>query len=575
MNKMMMQIKLLILIGFFIFSNINKNSAQDIKYQKFGDEITTYTVGDSNNNYRVNTGYTTMSISKFDKNMAFQDIIVLYVEKGFVFKDQKGKKWEIGSFVGFKDVVISKNKIHLLFENTHSKNKVKYIHDLQIDLATFEVDNEFQELFRIESKRSVNFRFINSTYIPHISYKDSVFKMFYQIPNKYADNCVFGLIDFKIEDDITIKEKNTFNLFPGLKRDFFSIIDVEIDRHNNIILKGDKTIQSDLKSASTMYFFKKKDSDKFEKLTLSLDNREIETSKIYLYNNEAFIYGLAKKQNNNNIKNSKLSSIQKNDEGQYETYVTYYKKDNFKDPIIKYFDSNTTKYKVTDVLDSDQNNPKEIELEFQRRLNKIIFKEDNFYLVFHYIHYPNNPTYYSYGYVPKPYYYKDFEIHKLNSSLNDEWISTINHTASFKNSFYSNFVGCSVLYKNDDFYLVYNDSYNNSNKDIKDKDLSILNFNAKLPNNDLSEVFNLESRNIKLESKEISDVASIAYTLTLVKVNTDNGELEKVKYQQRMLTSLIHSMKLNRLYDNSSETYYFPYYIYKNYGICSININSL
>lgn len=573
MNKMMMQMKLIFLIGFFIFFIFHKNSAQDIKYQKFGEEITSFTVSDSNNNYRVNTGYTSMSISKFDKNMAFQDVIVLYTEKGFYFKDKDGKKWVIGSFFGFKDVVISKNKIHLIFENSHSKNKVKYIHDLQIDLATFEVDQEFQELFKIESKRSVNFNFINTTFIPHINYQDSVFKLFYQTPNKYADNCVFGLIDFQIDDEISIKEKSTFDLLPGLKRDFFSIVDVEIDKHNNILLKGDKTIQSNFKSASTMYFFKKHDSEKFEKLTLSLDNREVDNSKIYIYNSEAYIYGLAKKQ----TESKKTATSEKNDEGKYDTYVSYYKKDNFKDPIIQYFDSNTTKFKVNDVSKKNENNSNEIELEFQRRLNKIIFLKGKVYLVFQYVHFPDNPTYYSYGYVPKPYYYKDFEIHKLSSSLNDEWVSSITHTASFKSSFYSSFVGCNILYKNNDFYLVYNDSYNNYNKDITDKDLSILNFNAVIPNSDedLLSVLNIESRNTKLEPKEIANVASVAYTLSIVKVNTENGNLEKIKYQQRMLTSLIHSMKLSRLYDNSSETYYFPYYIYKNYGICSININSL
>lgn len=538
-----------ILIGIFQIQTMIY--AQEILYQKPGKNISLIVASNNTHTYRLNVSSYAISISKFDKEMAFEDALAIYPENEFHFKEGK-KRQNLNSFVGLKEMVISENFLHLIFESVSRKKANLYLFDLKIDLQTFEAKNEMDLIYKVEAKRKVDLYQASNFHLSYISYADSLIKGIYQKPNKFKDDFQFGFVKMKISDKIELLKESEITLMPGVKRDFFDVKDFYIDEDDNMMCVGDKIAQDKYTEKLSMFFYKKRGEANFSKLNSNLDKREIEDYRMFIEEGTPFIFGLCSKTEASSSNKSKNDS----EYAQLESFALIFKNDNYQYPEAKYF----------------ENSKKEFDGKpYYRMLRNITSKEDDFYLVFQYIHgdkpEENVPSSYFNNYSTT--YVRDFELHKLDNKLNDLWEALIPYKASYSFPEYESFTRCNLIFKdNDEVVLLYNDAYENSKKEL-DSDLKELDLSFK--KSEKTEETKVD-RNSKIEDDK-DDENRTAYTLSFVSVNTANGEFRKLDYNQRKLYSLVFNGTIKGYRNN--QILYVPYYYDGMFGICSIDKNKL
>lgn len=550
-----------LIISHILLFVISTSFAQEVLYQRPERDISLIVASNQTHTYRLNINSYAISISKFDNEMAFEDLIAVYPEDEFYFKEGK-RRLELNNFTGFSDMVISQNYLHLIFESTSERKAKLYLFDLKIDLETFEAVQEMDLIYQVKAKRKADLLQASGFGLPYISYSDSLIKGIFQKPNKFKDDFTFGLIKLKIADKIDLIKESEVKLMAGIKRDFFDLKDFDIDEDDNMICMGNKVAQDNYRDQLDMFFFRPSTQDHFSKLNTNLDNREIEDYEMFIENGTPVIFGLCKKtvSSKKNSKNTSYFSNTEKDDENLESFALIYKNNDFQYPKIKYFENQ----KKT-IEDND----------YYRTLRTITSIGDEFYLVFQYLYRQKSGTaasssgsYFSFSSVTTTHV-RDFEIHKLDDDLDIVWENLIPFKAKYNNPDFGTFTRCNLIFKNkDEMIVLYNDSYENSKKELTDE-LNVLDLSkksTKLPENKTID------RNKKIE-EEHTDKDLPAYTLSFVSVNRSNGEMSKLDYGQRKLYSLVFNGTIKGYRNN--KVMYIPYYLNGLFGICSIDKNNL
>lgn len=541
----------LILTFVFLFSY--QIFGQEVLYQRPDNNISFELASDENNTYRANINSYSIVISKFDQEMSFRDALAIYPENNFTFTDSRGKTHLLTNFNGFKDIAISKNKLHLIFETVSNKKAQAFIIDLQVDLEKFEANNKLNTLYEIKAKRKIDLEYTQGAKVEYKSYEDSIIKMIYQVPNKFKDDFKFGIIQFKINDELTMVKDEKISLMPGIKRSFFGVEDFIIDSADNIICSGTKISNTNYSNSNLMFFYRNHEKNSFQKIHLTLDNRDIISYKMFVNNDKAIIFGLCKKQDD------KLSEAEAK-----ESFLAYANDGKLRNPKIRYFDNN----KIT-----------EDGLDYYKKLKSVTLIDDSYYLLFQYFAESENKSSSTYSWLTySDYFVKDFNIVKFNEKLNEEWSITIPYSAHYNNSDYQNFTRCKLVKGNDgSIVAIYNDAYKNSHKKLTDENLEEADFTVKIPViSSFRSTLNLVptiDRNSQINRKPVSDTAYNEYTVSFVRINEQSGDLDKIFYNQRKLHSLIYNLAIPGYADK--KLIYMPYYIYGKFGICTVNINNI
>jgi hypothetical protein len=549
-----------LIITLLTLGALTSGMSQEIMYQKPGKNVSLIVGSNTTHTYRLNIGTHAIAISKFDTEMAFEDILVIYPENEFSFMDGK-RKLELTNFGGFSNMVISGNYLHLVFESASEKKPKLYLFDLKIDLETFEPLHDLELIYTIESKRQANLNQTSGIHLTYVSYRDSLIKGAYQVPNKFKDNFEFGFLKLKIADKITIEEDKNITLLSGITRDFFEVTEFYVDENDNMICAGEKTAQDKYSEQKTMFFFKHHEHSSFEKLNTNLDKKDMVDYEMFIENNEPVIFGLCEEQKQpvSSKKKSKNKTVVEDDESNVQSFAMIFQKKNYKYPKINYYGNEKTTING---------------LDYYRSLRNITTIGNEYYLVFQYMGEEeseiNSSVYYGFS-PPNKTYVKDFEIHRLDSNLNNVWKNTIPYFAVYDYSEYGQFTRCNLVFKNrDEVVVLYNDAYENSKRSLENE-LEELDLTVYREKDKDEEIVTIDRNTQVVHEKQEEEPQ--AYTLTFVSIDRNTGEMEKLDYNQRKLYSLVFNGRIKG-YANS-ETIYLPYFYGGLFGICSIDKNEL